>query len=228
MLKKFIDKIKKIHPIAWAFIGFVIIVIILAIIFSAKANSAATIDVLVSPSTATVTINGKAYENGQHDIKAGDYHVEVTHEDFETHTEEITIVPGENYELNIRLAELKGDIEWYEWYADRPEEDALQTAIASKNYEKMVEEFVAKYPIVSILPYYCTKYEDNYAVYYEYKLYYKMTENDSNMILVIDDAAGNGREDALQYIRNNGFNPDDYQIEYNYQSYRWPRVPDDY
>ncbi|MCL1929535.1 PEGA domain-containing protein [Candidatus Saccharibacteria bacterium] len=227
--KNFIKKLKS-KPLVLAgvcFAIFVVIVVILAIIQGALNKSATQLEVLVTPSDASIMVGDVHYKNGTHNIKPGEYKVQITREGFDHYEGILAVESGEVTKLYVLLEQSDGGIDYYETH---PDEAMIANTIGGYEASQRQTEALEKHPIFSILPYYCTKYEDNYAVYYEYKLYYKMTGDDRDIIIMIDDAAGNGREDALQYIRDNGFNPDDYQIEYNYYPYQeqWPSVPDGY
>jgi len=218
MFKKIIERIKKINPLVLGFAGFIIIVIIMAIVFWAidSTKNTTSIDILVAPSTAIIKVGDNVYENGKHDIKPGNYHIEITADEFEPYTEDIMVEPGKNYELYVALEKAEGDVVWYEWYAERPKEDMLLTTISDKNYTKAVKTFEERNPVVKILPYHCTQYENNYTIYIEYRIDFRTSEDGQTLIVIINDITGGNRERALQYIRNKGYNPDDYQVEYNY------------
>jgi hypothetical protein len=73
----------------------------------------------------------------------------------------------------------------------------------------------AKYPIINQLPYNITYYSNNYSEYTNYTINYKITDNQTNIVLVINDQTGGNEQNALDEIRKLGFNPSDYTIEYN-------------
>jgi hypothetical protein len=227
MFKNLVEKIKNANPLVLGFVGFIIIIIILAIIswtVDSTKIAPSAVDVLVSPTTATVKIGEKTYENGRHDLAPGNYHVEISLEEFNTYTDDITINPGDNYELYITLDKT---VDSAQWYAERPDEDRLYTSISDKNYEKDSRTFAKNNPVVDILPYHCTKYENNYATYIEYRIDYKISDDGQNAILLIKDITGDNKKRALQYIREHGHNPDDYQIEYSYTPREAPAMAGD-
>jgi hypothetical protein len=183
MLKKLVEKIKNLNPLVKGFAGFVVVVLMIAagfwVVDSTKVVPA-YVEVLVSPSTATVKIGEEVYENGKREIRPGDYHVEVSLAEFETYTSDITIRAGETYELYVNLEKTEGSLDWY---AKNPEEDGLYSSIADKKYEKAAKSFEEKNPVVKILPYHCTKYEANYTVYIEYRIDYRRTEDGEGVVL---------------------------------------------
>lgn len=82
--------------------------------------------------------------------------------------------------------------------------------------EELIESFDKKYPISTKLPIRIEYYVDGYGAHVKYNIYSHLTgegENESFSVL-IEDYTGGNYEPALERIRNLGFNPNDYEIEY--------------
>lgn len=82
--------------------------------------------------------------------------------------------------------------------------------------EDRVESLDKKYPLLTKLPIRVEYYVDGYGAHVKYNIYSHLTgegENESFSVL-IEDYTGGNYEPALERIRNLGFNPDYYEIEY--------------
>lgn len=87
---------------------------------------------------------------------------------------------------------------------------------ALEEEENQEEQFYDKYPLAAKLPIRIDYYVDGYGAQVKYNIYSHLTgegENESFSVL-IEDYTGGNYEPALERIRNLGFNPDDYEIEY--------------
>lgn len=75
-------------------------------------------------------------------------------------------------------------------------------------------------PIQSILPIMVDEFDDNSGVATRYDIFgFFDSENENKFNVSIVDYSCNNRENALQMIRNKGFNPDDYTIDYKDECY---------
>jgi hypothetical protein len=72
-------------------------------------------------------------------------------------------------------------------------------------------------PIIRVLPIEVSYYTPDFTEYTEYTISYEDSEtNKDGFVLVITDKTGGNKDQALQMIRDKGFNPDDYEVVYNY------------
>jgi hypothetical protein len=195
--------------------AFVLIVTVALVLWFIDLKKTASVDILVAPTAATVKVGYKNYRNGSHRLEPGEYNVSISMDGFKTHTQKLSVKDKDKLELYVALERTDGGLDWY---ADRPEEDAVYTAIADKNYEKQANIFAEKYPIVKVLPIRFANYVNNYSEYIEYRIDYELSDSGDKLVLVITDVTGGNRERALQKIRDKGFNPDDYEVEYRQQS----------
>lgn len=183
------------------------ILIIVLFIINQIRNS--TIEILVAPTFAKIEINGKTYSS-EKTIKTSpkdeDLVAIISADGFET--KEI-IFKAEKNQTSYIYAALNHEEDGEQWYLNQKD---------TKEYDRyvMVEEAIfnlaselygKKYPITSILPY--IDYEHDYRIDYGD---YEGCED--GFCLQITDNSGDNHERALQYIRDHGFNPDDYQIAY--------------
>lgn len=86
--------------------------------------------------------------------------------------------------------------------------DTEKSRAMIENYEKLKEN----YPLVESLPIEIDRFL-NYSEHIHYKIAYRVKKGEA--IIVVSDYTGGNFEKALTNIRNRGFKPDDYEIEYN-------------
>lgn len=79
---------------------------------------------------------------------------------------------------------------------------------SQSKYNKILE----KNPIINSLPIDVEYYSNNYNSYTKYLITY--SENSDNIVINIEDYTGNNYEKALQSIKDRGYNPEDYHINY--------------
>lgn len=88
---------------------------------------------------------------------------------------------------------------------DYTSNEALEKA---KEYEK-------KYPIIKILPLIYAHQEKDYTNYREFRIDGgRFSECERDFCLMITDSTGGNKKIAINEIRKNGYNPDDYEIIY--------------
>jgi hypothetical protein len=179
--------------------------------FIDNSQKTAAIDVIVAPASSKILIGNKHFPNGTHKIRPGEYSISITKDGFEPYSTKIIAKENETAQLKIFLLPSNGS---YEWYYSHPEDAKLLDPIKDYTYTKNLDELKNKNPIINILPIQVAEYSNNYSVYTEFSINYKQTEAD-RITLVIDDITGGNENKALDIIRAKGFNPDEYNIEYN-------------
>ncbi len=90
------------------------------------------------------------------------------------------------------------------------------------------DDISAKFPITHYLPETVEYYSNNYSSYTKYRIAYLLLDDNSRIVLTITDYTGGNREKALDKIREFGFNPDDYEIQYTLETNQdeWAPVGD--
>ena len=80
--------------------------------------------------------------------------------------------------------------------------------------DMFTDDLSSKFPIISYLPETVEYYSDNYSSYTKYRIAYLLLDDNSRIVLTITDYTGGNQEKALEKIKELGFNPNDYEIEY--------------
>lgn len=184
--------------------GFILIITLF--IINQIRNS--TIEILVAPTFAKVEINGKTYSS-EKTIKTSpkdeDLVAIISADGFET--KEI-IFKAEKNQTSYIYAALNHEEDGEQWYLNQDAKEYDRYVTVEETIFNLASELYGKkYPITSILPY--IDYEHDYRIDYGD---YEGCED--GFCLQITDNSGDNHERALQYIRDHGFNPDDYQIAY--------------
>lgn len=197
-------------------IAFIILVIFAIIGFIIDAQKTATLDILVAPSFAKVEIRNKKYVSTANiRLKPGEVTAYVTAQGFET--EEVILNLTKNEEAQIYLS-LNPTDENADFYVNNPEEADLVQRINERLVNINANLYIKEHPIVNILPINIVEYNQQNNLWTEYRIDYGEFSNcKTNFCLKITDTTGGNYEKALDQIRNKGFNPDDYEIIYQYE-----------
>ena len=95
--------------------------------------------------------------------------------------------------------------------------DSTPEGIGDYEAEQNSKDYNSRYPIISILPIVYAEYDDEYD-YTEYRIDGgSFSDCDRDFCLKITDVTGGNMDHAKAKIRNAGFNPDDFQILYEYR-----------
>lgn len=200
-----------------------ITVIVVAVYVSSlfiEASKSVTLNVAVAPKSAFIKINDIEYKNGEtYKIKPGEYKIEITREEFDTYSVTATIESNSTYNLYIPLHLTSGDI--FDWYAQHPGEDEYLTKIGDGNYDDYINEMIAKYPILTRFPFVSTYYTilvdvQNDEVFVAIRI--NMFEPDPDIENQVRQAEIY-KQQALDKIREYGFDPSEYTITYVWLEY---------
>ena len=169
-----------------------------------------TIRFMIAPSSATITLNDTEYQSAKdYKIKPGEYHLLIEKEGFNSYQETITPTEDDVININVSLEVLPGNEDYYKLHPD--EAYALET-IWTNQMTAGSDLVYESSPIVSILPINVEYYIQN-KQYVHYQISFRI-DDPENVVILIDDYTGQNYDAALERIRTEGFNPEDYSIEY--------------
>lgn len=197
-------------------IAFVILVIISIGLYINSLRYSGVIDILIAPSFATVTIDDKTYpSSGIQKLLPGTYTATISAEDFTTKTITFTVTSDEPAVLYEYLVPSNGSMDWY---VQHPSEDMILTTIGNYNSNKAADDYYIKYPISTVLPIVVVEVNPETYDWTEYRIdgSTDFEQCKTDYCVKITDTTGGNYENALKKIRENGFNPDDYEIIYDY------------
>ena len=185
-----------------------IIAIILTILFHSTTRE---VEILVAPTSATVTINGKSYENGTHRLPSGEVSVHIEKPDFIS--QDLTFNTNENDKLYVYLLQKDGTFSWYE---SHQEDDIIMSTIGSREAAEKAATYSDKYPITSQLPIIFAEYDDKYN-YTEFRIDGgKFEDCSSDFCLKVTDTTGGNFDIAKKLLEEKGINTENYEILYEY------------
>ena len=191
-----------------------ILVVILVIVL--HQSKTATIDILIAPSAAEISLNGKRYDNfSSHNVMPGDYHAVVKMEGMETKDFDFSVQDGEFRRVWDYLLDGEGGFSYYLTHTD---EVATLKQVAD---DEKAKTFLAKYDklnsINTVLPLtYSNTYDLDATEIVSISINWGEEENCSaqNFCLMVSDYTGKNHEKALSMIREAGYDPDDYVVQY--------------
>jgi len=201
---------KKTTLIAAALVVFIAIPVIIWIISSTLQKGTVSVETLVVPSNATVTINDETYSNKNSiNLKPGTYTVVTSRDGFETNTQDILVTEGQTNAIIASL--LPVSEEAMRWQENNMKAYLELEGRAGSIAAQQGQEFIDTYPITKWLP----LQKPTYTIGYR-----QVTENGKQGIVITINAVEGFREAALQELRDRDIDLGDYTIEFT--DYRSP------
>ena len=163
-----------------------------------------------APSTAEIVVNGKTrVKAGTIYLTPGKYTIKASLKDFTT-VEKSFEVPADGKAVRVSILLNPANNNGLKYLTDHPDLQHEREAIGSASYGDNTAIQLEANPIISLLPWEGLGYVINYGQ--------STTKPDDptriSLIITSDDDAAKTR--ALNWIRFNGYDPADYDIETNY------------
>lgn len=192
------------------FVFFLVIIGISAYFIIDDLEKTATIKLVVAPLSADILINDQPFDNMKtYNVKPGDYEIVVSKPDyFETFTKSFTLEPGDSKEFYLELKALPNT----NWYKDHPDDSYSIDTILSHQLSERGDYLTKNYPLLTKLPITVEYYKNN-SVYVYYIISYQVDKNNQPTVIIKDFTGGN-YDSALARIKAEGFEPNNYKIEY--------------
>lgn len=209
-MKKLLSFLKK-YPLLSIFFITITLITAALLITALSLQDTTEIEIRVAPASASVFIDNKLYGNGTFRISSGIHHIKIEKEGFIS--KEFTFDTATSNKLYTYLLEPNNS---YNWYLTHSDDALLLTSIGDYESTLISDAFNSKYPIMASLPIIYAHYDEQYD-YTEFRIDGgELAECDNHFCLKITDTTGGNYELAKQKIIDAGFNPDDYQIIYEY------------
>lgn len=204
MLNEFI----RTHKLIVSIIGiFLLIVVILSIATFISRIGKEQVGVYLVPSDAHLTVNGQEHRPGTTYLEPGDYKVKAEKDGFASYEETVQITQSNTTNIDIALTPVSDEAK--KWQQDNMEG---YFAFEGRAGEQAVTEGIAfseKNPIVDHLPF------SNYV----YTVGYRADPDVQDGIIITIDTITGYRQAGIRKIRELGFDPTDYKIEFiNYEN----------
>lgn len=207
------------HKVASVLVFVDIVVILVAVLVIVVHDSrSATIDILVAPSEAIITLNDKKYENfGTYNVMPGDYHVEIFMEGMQSKEYDLSLVDGEYTRIWDYLVGTDGEFSYYE---EHPDEVVYLADVADEKAKLFVAEFEKMRGIKDVLPLtFSNTYDQNATEVISISVDWGEGDEceEKPYCLIVYDYTGKNTAKALSMIREAGYNPDDYELVFRKQ-----------
>lgn len=197
------SKIFYLPIITFFFISFTAIILYLI-----NLDKTAKLKILISPSSARITINQTLFQNGEHRFKPGTYQVLIEHPDFTTH--QTTIELQANLENYLYLALEPHNPNWYE---NHPKEASILQTISDRQAIVEYQSYVGNNPIFKITPFY--NYDQGFDI--------STSKNSSGEVLINiylytcnPSEVSILQQNALSWLKQQKISSSDYPINYTY------------
>lgn len=191
-------------------VGVFVILVLVAILFAIiEGRKSVTLDILVAPKDAVITLNGEEYKNGEHHVEPGEYEINIAHAELEPYSKVVNFEDGEDVKLCLYLTGTNGDMSWY---LAHPDDDMLLNTIGDYYAKEKSEKYVASDPVFAVTPYY--DYNNGFRVNAERKdgkveiIVYLYT-CDENRLEVLKKNAG-------AWLEKQQVDLDNYNLTYKY------------
>lgn len=194
-------------------ISVTIVIIILSIslyFIIDNASRSVTIRFMIAPSSARITLNNTEYRSAEtYHIRPGNYELAITKDGFEPYFKTLTLNEGEDLGIDISLEIQPGNENYYK---EHPNEAYALETIWTNQMIAGSEVVMEDNPLLSILPINVEYFIQN-KQYVHYQISFRI-DNPENVVILINDYTGGNYDAALERIRTEGYNPDNYTIEY--------------
>lgn len=160
------------------------------------------------PDDPAVTINGnKVGSNSKNSVVPGKYTVVAKRSGFEDKTQEVEAKQGETKVVRILLN--PNSEEGYKWMRNHPDRAVEYEAMGGALYSRRMQTATNKSPLISHLPEVHPTWRIDYGKSIQYP-------DDPTALAIIITTAGSdmAKQQALDWIKSQGFKPEDYEIIY--------------
>lgn len=163
------------------------------------------VEIILTPEDMTLTIDGQNYRSGTAYIKPGTYGVKAEREGFETFEGTVTIGQPNTTSIDYVLTPVSEEAK--KWKEDNIDLYLAQEGRSSVRSNEIGKQFAEQFPITTKLPF------RNFIYSIGYRL--QNVDNPSEGIIIEITAITGSREAALNKIRELGFDPTNYEINFN-------------
>lgn len=169
----------------------------------ADSGNKAKITTEFAPKGAIATMNGKGIRSTTYSVEPGKYTIEVSFDGFETEKREITVTSGEEQYIGIALESNSEKTE--NWYEKNENDRQKAEGISSKASDQVNENLSEKFPLFNELPMSWNHNTSSIGTGPSDKI-------DKGIAVIIQDDSTVGRKSIIEWIKQQGYNPANYEI----------------
>ncbi len=179
-----------------------IILVIMAIILTVFKQKSASLKLSYFPNDATVYADGDSQGSAKSlSLSAGPHSIIIKRSGFADSINQVDLKAGQTKALSAAL--LPNSPEGFAWLQQHPDQQLQREAIGGQAFDQNSGNAAEKYPLITKLPIY----------HRDYKIDYGSSQKHSGAIAIYITAAGTiQRQEALDRIRSEGYDPSDYEI----------------
>lgn len=185
----------------------IVLLIVIGYSFFHALRPSGKLNVEVVPRDAKISINDRAVRIGVNKISPGNIKVKVTRIGFKDNEQSLSIKRGETRYLGVALE--SNSPSTANWYTEHPREQKLAEAVSSKNFDLDTVFQAEKYPLIKILPQYFHYFSIGYGASPQYP------KDPTHIAIIVKAATPFNRRLALRWIKDNGYEPSDYEIVFS-------------
>lgn len=169
-------------------------------------NNKTGVNIQVVPNGARISINNRGTKEGFTKTVVGRVHIEVSLKGFESTSQDIDVSAGETRFAGFAL--VPNTPETADWYDKHTKDKIEAEGLSSKTFDDLSNNATKKQPFVKDLPY--------IGPADEYRIDYGPDPNGKSTEQVVYITAGSqiGKDDALNWIRDQGYDPATMTIIY--------------
>lgn len=160
------------------------------------------------PNDANVTINGnKVGANSKNAVVPGKHTVSAKRNGFDDKTQEVEVKQGET--KTVRLIMTPNGDEGYNWLRAHPDASMEYEGAVGQQFDQTSDKATAENPLIAYLP----EVHPTWRVDYGKSV---KNPNDPTALAIIITYGGSDidKQNALDWIKSQGFKPEDYEIIY--------------
>lgn len=167
-------------------------------------SKTARFTIAVAPKSSIIALNGIRTKAGVTKVEPGKYYITIKKTGFKSYENTIDVNKNDNKNVAVVLESNSKDTA--NWYNTHPEDQKIAEKISSFNFDERETTNSTQSPILSQLPFIGP---GSY-----YRIDYSDTDKNGRLNLSITLDSEEYKEDALSWIKSQGFNPEDYNIQY--------------
>lgn len=185
----------------------IILVLVLILLNVIKSSKNAILDILVTPTDATVLVDGRQYNNGSYKFFPGPVEIQIKKDGFTTKTLSLNLAANHTAKLYTYLLTEDGSLEYYSTHSE-------DLYVLKQVSDSSITNYVSKLSIKDILPY---KYAVTDASGKLIRFFIDVDTKDcpSSFCLQAVNYRNSSKEFIQQtFLEKTGYNLNDYETYY--------------
>ncbi len=179
----------------------------IAVLFVHARSPKPNVTLTTSPSIATAKLStGKQIKQGSLYLKPSNYNLTISFAGFTTKTTSFTVNSSGTSKITVVL--IPSDASGYQWLKDHPSEQGVREQIGSTQFRQNSQARQQKSPIVKLLPHIERYFRIDYGTSQIHP------NDDSAVAIYITLYASQGKQQALDWIQQKGFDSNALELIY--------------